>query len=83
VIVAVPALLVDAVAVQIPAADALAVAPADTTRMSEPLPRSVMVSVPASTLKVSLPDPPICVSFPVPPVRLSVPRPPTRISFPF
>ena len=79
---AVPALLVDAVAVQTPAADALAVAPADTTRMSEPSPRSEIVSVPESTLKVSLPVPPTCVSFPAPPVRISVPRPPTRMSFP-
>ena len=79
--VAVPALLVAAVAVKAPETVALAIAPALTTSAS-PLERSVIESVPASTLNVSLPLPPVIVSLPAPPVRLSFPSPPARLSLP-
>jgi hypothetical protein len=70
---AVPALLVEEVADQFPAAVALAVAPTETLRISAPLPRSVIVSVPAATTKVSFPVPPVIESLPLPPRRTSFP----------
>jgi hypothetical protein len=51
--VAPPALLLEDVAVHAAAAVAWALAPAETLRISVPLPRSVIVSVPEATVKVS------------------------------
>ena len=74
---AMPSFLLLEVAAQAAASVALAVAPVETTSTSDPLPRSRMLSVPASMLNLSAPTPPISVSLPEPPVRLSLPRPPS------
>ena len=80
---AVPALELAEVAVQARPTVAVAVAPELTTRMSAPpVPRSVMVSVPAATVKVSMPVPPVRESLPSPPTRVSAPVPPIRVSAP-
>ena len=76
---AVPALLVAAVAVNAVATIALRVAFELTTRLS-PFDKSVMLSVPASIVKVSLPAPPVKVSLPAPPVKVSLPVPPVKLS---
>ena len=69
---AVPALLLAAVAVQAAASVALTVAPSDTFSLSTPpLPRSVIVSEPALTSKRSTSSPPVRVSLPVPPRSVS------------
>ena len=44
--------------------------------------RSVIVSLPASTLKVSEPAPPVIMSLPAPPVIISTPSPPMIVSIP-
>ena len=77
---AVPALLLEAVAVQAAVAVECAVAPAEMTRISEPFPRSMMKSVPESTLNVSFPVPPVSKSLPPPPVMVSAPEPPVIVS---
>ena len=60
---------------------ALAVAPELITKIS-PVVRSVIESIPESTLKVSLPVPPAKVSLPPPPVKVSSPESPVIISIP-
>ena len=52
-----------------------------TTKISE-ADRSVIVSLPASTLKVSEPAPPVIISLPAPPDMISTPDPPIIVSTP-
>ena len=61
---------------------ASAVAPDETFRISLPLPRSVIVSVPEVTLKMSAPALPVRLSLPAPPVIESMPAVPTMLSAP-
>ena len=88
--VAVPAFVVSLSATKADTLLAVAVAPDVTTR-SSPVARSVIVSLPASTLKVSLsalpvklslPAPPVIISLPPFPVIISAPPPPLRVSVP-
>ena len=79
---AVPALLLVAAAIQAAASVALAVAPDETTSTSAPLPRSVMLSVPAPIVKVSAPAPPVSVSLPTPPSSLFAAALPMIVSEP-
>ena len=80
VMLAVPWLTVLADAVQAVVTVALAVAPADTLRISAPpLPRSVTLSVPAAMLKVSIPALPVRVSALLEPVRLLLPLLPLMV----
>ena len=85
----VPELVVLEVAVNELISAAFNIAPALTTKISLPVPKSVMLSVPESTLKVSspalpvrlsLPAPPVIISFPPFPVIISAPLPPFSVS---
>ena len=69
---AVPELVVLEVAVNELISVAFSVAPELTTKISLPVPKSVMLSVPESTLKVSSPAFPVKLSLPAPPVIISV-----------
>ena len=80
--VAVPELLVPDVAVNELTLVAFAVAPELTTSTSLSVPKSVIVSVPESTLKVSFPALPVKLSLLAPPVIVSFPAPPIMISLP-
>ena len=80
-IVAVPAFVVSLSATKADTLFAVAVAPDVTTR-SSPVDRSVIVSLPASTLKVSLPALPVKLSLPAPPVIISLPPFPVIMSAP-
>ena len=74
-------ILVSAVATKSVMPVACAFALFETMRIS-PEVRSVMVSVPPSTLKVSLSAFPVSESSPAPPAIISVPPPPVMISLP-
>ena len=86
---AVPELVVLEVAVNELISAAFSVAPELTIKISLPVPKSVMLSVPESILKVSspalpvklsLPAPPVIISFPPFPVIISAPLPPFSVS---
>ena len=72
---AVPPLVVLFVATKAVILVAFAVALPLTTKLS-PVDKSLIVSLPASTLKVSLPALPVSESSPAPPVIVSSPAPP-------
>ena len=69
---AVPAFEVPDVATNAVMFVAFAIAPEETTKISL-VTRSVIESVPESTLNVSAPPLPVRLSFPVPPVIISAP----------
>ena len=77
-----PSFLEAKVAVKLVIGVALRVAPDLTTKISLPVPKSEIVSVPESILNVSLPVPPANVSLPAPPVITSAPLPPVKLSVP-
>ena len=79
----VPLLVVVTPAVQVAPTVALAIAEALTFNISlPPVPKSPMLSVPASTTKVSTPAPPVKLSLPAPPVNVSLPTLPLIVSLP-
>ena len=79
---AVPELVVLEFAVNELISAALRIAPELTTKISFPVPKSAMLSVPESTLKVSSPAFPVKLSLPAPPVIISSPPFPVIISAP-